>query len=117
MFIQSRSYDQKLDPETEFLLRKFAHAIKQLSQLYLFNCTAVNSGDFEEITDYKLIDVEEDCSVVEFGSKNITPDYQVRSGYGFYEFVVPEYIAKNKRVILIDKVCSSLKVLHISKRD
>ena len=55
--------------------------------------------------------------MVEFGSKIITPDYQVKSGYGFYEFVVPEYIAKNKRVILIDKVCSSLKVLHISKRD
>ena len=55
--------------------------------------------------------------MVEFGSKVITPDYQVKAGYGFYEFVVPEYIAKNKRVILIDKVCSSLKVLRMSKRD
>lgn len=37
----------------------------------------------------------------------ITSDYEVKAGYGFYEFVDPEYIGRNKRVILIDKVCLS----------
>ena len=70
-----------------------------ISKLHL-----VNSGDFEEVIDYELFDVEEDCSVVEFASKMITPDYQVKAGHGFYEFVDPDYIGRNKRVMLIDKV-------------
>lgn len=72
----------------------------------------VNSGDFEEVTDYELLDIEEDCSVVEFASKMITPDYQVKAGHDFYEFIDPEYIGRNKRVMLIDKVCPKLKEHH-----
>lgn len=104
MFLQSRSYDQKLDPKTEFLLCKFYYYSRTTFSPFS-TCIAVNSGDFEEVTDYQLLDVEEDCSVVDFGCKFITQDYEVKAGYGFYEFVDPEYIGRNKRVVLIDKVC------------
>ena len=32
------------------------------------------------------------------------PDYYPKLGYGFYEFTKPEFISRDKQVILMDKV-------------
>ena len=59
---------------------------------------------FDEVEEFKLYDVPEDCSVVDFTKHKCLKIFDVAAGYGFYEFVDPEYIDLGKRIMLLDEV-------------
>lgn len=59
---------------------------------------------FDEVEKFKLFDVTEDCSVVDFTKQKSLKIFDVTAGYGFYEFVDPEYIDLGKRIMLLDEV-------------
>lgn len=58
---------------------------------------------FEEPESHEVYKVEEDISIVDF-TKKMLNNYKVKSGYGFYEFVDPEFVEQKKRVMLMDGV-------------
>ena len=76
-----------------------------MSELWIFT---VEEDSFEEPESHEIYEVEEDISIVDF-TKRVKENYKVKAGYGFYEFVDPEFVEQDKRVMLMDGVNKDAK--------
>ena len=68
----------------------------------------VNLPSLDQVEEFEVYDITEDTTVVDFTKQKIK-NYEVASGYGFYEFIDGEYIEPSKRIMLLDKVNATSK--------
>ena len=63
-------------------------------------------------THYNVYDVDEECSMKEFGQRHI-PGFRLEHGYGYFEFTKEEYFKPHKRKMLMHEVILYFNVINL----